>query len=66
MGEPTDRTSLAEPSEKPASFKLEPEEVDKNYSRRDRLVQLIPPAVLGPISEPQSIALLSVLRPARL
>ena len=47
-------------------LELELQEVDQIDCIRGSLVQLIPSAVLGPISEPQSIAVLSVLRPARL
>ena len=42
------------------------QEVDQIDRRRGSLVQLIPSAKLGPIPEPQSIAVLSVLHPARL
>ena len=47
-------------------LKLVLQEVDQIDCRRGSLVQLIPSAILGPIPEPQSIAVLSVLRPARL
>ena len=47
-------------------LELDLQEVDQIDCRRGSLVQLIPSAILGPIPEPQSIAVLSVLRPARL